>query len=339
MAAAAGVSKSAVSFALNDRPGLNEETRRRILAVAADLGWTPSVRGRALSVSRSMAVGMVLARSAETLRTDPFFSMFIAGVEMTLAANGYALVLQVAPRGVSETESYRRIAQGGRVDGVFLTDLRKGDPRPALLHELALPAVLVASRGGGVWPSVTIDDGPGIAAAVAYLLDLGHTNIGFVGGPDHYVHSTSRRLAWECALQEAGSPRGPFVASDFSAQGGADATKILLDSAVPPTAVVYANDLMAIAGMSLALGRGMDVPGQLSITGFDDIEIAAYLRPALTTVRTDVTGWGEAAAAALLEMIAGRHPGDRQLSPPQLIVRGSTGPPTRFTTPLLQTEK
>src|SRR5262245_55220340 len=120
VARTAGVSKGAVSFALNGRPGVAGHTRRRILAAAAELGWTPSHRGRALSASRALAVGMVVARPAETLGADPFFPAFIAGIETVLAPLGQALVLQVVSEG--EHDSYRQLAADGRVDGVFLTD-------------------------------------------------------------------------------------------------------------------------------------------------------------------------------------------------------------------------
>ena len=119
------------------------------------------------------------------------------------------------------------------------------------------------------------------------------------------MHGVSRREAWAGALHAAGLPEGPCVRSDFSAQGGADATKALLDLPEPPTAIVYANDLMAIAGMAVAASRGLDVPGDLSITGFDDTEVSAHLQPALTTVRTDAYAWGQAAAKRLMATVEG----------------------------------
>src|SRR5690349_5991554 len=132
VARAAGVSPGAVSFALNDRPGVADETRERIRAIAAELGFTPSHRGRALSASRALAVGLVIARQPETLSADPFFPAFIAGIEKTLATHGQALLLQVVPDQESERRSYETLAASGRVDGVFLTDLHVDDPRPDL---------------------------------------------------------------------------------------------------------------------------------------------------------------------------------------------------------------
>lgn len=333
VARAAGVSKGAVSFAFNNRPGLAPATRERILSTAREMGWTPSSRARALSISRALAVGLVIARPPETLRADPFFPSFISGVESVLVGSGYALLLQIVPEDDAGNASYRRLADEGRVDGVLLTDLRVDDPRPALLAEVGLPAVLVGpALEEELWPAVGVDDGPGIAAVVEHLVSLGHTHIAHVGGPGAKVHGRSRRLAWVATLEAAGLTAGPFVEADFSAEAGAAATRQLLELADPPTAIVYANDLMAMAGLAVAGHRGIDVPGQLSIAGFDDTELAAHLQPSLTTVTTDVTRWGRAAATRLLELIDQRDPVEVDLCPPQIVVRGSTGPAPALST-------
>lgn len=334
VARAAGVSKGAVSFAFNNRPGLAPETRDRILATARAMGWTPSSRARALSVSRSLAVGLVIARPPETLRADPFFPSFIAGVETVLAENGYSLLLQIVSAEDGGHDSYRRLSDEGRVDGVLLTDLHVDDSRPALLAELGLPAVIVGpDLGEAFWPAVGVDDSPGVAAVVDHLVSLGHTRIAHVGGPDVMVHGRSRRNAWAAALHAAGLGPGPFVESDFSAQGGAAATRQLLDLTESPTAIVYANDLMAMAGLAVAVSRGVTVPGELSVAGFDDTELAAHVQPPLTTVTTDVIGWGRAAATRLLELIDQRDPVEVTLCPPRLVVRASTGPAPAHPTP------
>ncbi len=323
----AGVSKGAVSLALNDRPGLSEATRARILAAAEQLDWRPSARARALSVSRALAVGLVMARPPETLRADPFFPSFIAGIESQLSRRGYALLLQVVPEHEAEHQTYRRLSDEGRVDGVFVTDLHVDDTRPALLAELGLPAVIVGpGQFDTDWPAVGVDDRPGITAAVEHLVGLGHTRIAHVAGPPEMVHGRSRREAWATALTIAGLPEGPSVDSDFSAEAGAAATRTLLDLAEPPTAVVYANDLMAIAGLSVALSRGLRVPQDLSITGYEDTELAAHVQPPLTTVSSDVIGWGRAAAQRLLELVERKDSTPVPLQTPRLVVRGSTGP-------------
>ena len=328
VARAAGVSKGAVSFALNDRPGVADATRARILAVAAELGWTPSHRARALSSSRALTVGLVVARHPETLSADPFFPAFIAGIETTLAERGQALLLQVVPDQETERRSYEALAASGRVDGVFLTDLRVDDPRPALLESLGLPTVVIAPAPIDCrWPVVAVDDRPGIAAAVEHLVALGHRRIAHVAGPRDFVHSRSRHEAWAGALAAVGARGLARVHADFSPAGGADATRAAARFPEPPTAIVYANDLMAIAGMSAAQTRGLHVPDDLSVTGFDDTAIAGHLRPPLTTVRTDAVGWGRAAAECLLQLVDGASCPDVTLPPPELVLRASTAPP------------
>lgn len=328
VARAAGVSKGSVSFALNGRPGVAEQTRARILEVARTMGWTPSHRARALSASRAYAVGLVIARPPELLGSDPFFARFIAGVEQCLSQHGQALLLQVVADERAEEASYRRLAADGRVDGVFLLDLRVADPRVALLDELGLPAVTLGRPElPSPFPALVADDRSGIAAAVAHLVALGHERIAHVAGPDHFLHSVARREAWAQAMAAAGLPAGRCVRSDFSASGGARATHELLDGDEVPTAIVYGNDLMAIAGLAVAAERGVEVPARLSVTGFDDTELAGYLSPALTSVRTDPLGWGRTAAGSLLHLVDGDAPGDVDLPPAQLVVRASTAPP------------
>jgi LacI family repressor for deo operon, udp, cdd, tsx, nupC, and nupG len=331
VATAAGVSKGAVSFALNGRPGLSPDTRQRILAAAEQLGWAPSPRARALSVSKALAVGLVVARPPEILRADAFFPSFIAGLEAALSPRGHALLLQVAEQ--ADQTAYRRLVQEGRVDGVFVTDLHVDDARPALLEELGLPAVIIGPHLGDQarerQSALGVDDAPGIRAAVDHLVSLGHRDIAHVSGPQHMVHGLSRRLAWAEALAAAGLPEGTFIEADFSAESGARAMGTLLDLDSRPTAVVFANDLMAMAGLSLALSRGVSVPGDLSVTGFDDIEISAHLQPSLTSVHTDVVAWGRAAATRLLQLIDLEEPTPAVLPDARLVVRSSTGPSHR----------
>lgn len=323
----ANVSKGAVSFALNGRPGVSPDTRARILETAASMGWTPSSSARALSTARASAVGLVMARSPELLGADPFFAPFIAGVESVLSGREQALVLQVVPEGEAELHSYRKLAASARVDGVFLIDLRVEDPRPALLHELGLPAVLVGrGRECGSHPVVTLDDRAGITAAVEHLVGLGHRRIAHVAGPSHFVHGADRRQAWADALDAAGLPVGRCIVADFSAAGGAAATRELLALADRPTAIVYANDLMATAGLTVLGQDGVSVPGDISITGFDDTELVGHLAPPLTSIRTNVQEWGRASAETLLAVTSGREVSDVDLPPAALVVRQSTGP-------------
>ncbi|WP_020392959.1 LacI family DNA-binding transcriptional regulator [Kribbella catacumbae] len=326
VATRAGVSKGAVSFALNGRPGLAQATVDRILAAADELGWRPSNRARSLSVSKAFALGLVITRDPAVLSSDPFFPAFIGGVESVLAPRGQALVLQVVSPGEDEEAGYRRLARDGRVDGVFLSDLRHDDPRIDLLTSLGLPAVtLNRPDGPSPFPAVCLDDRPGTIAVVQHLLELGHRRIAHVAGPQTFVHATARADAFVSALAEAGLQPAAIEVSDFTAVGGIEATKRLVALPKPPTAIVYANDRMAIAGLGAAQQAGLTVPDDLSVAGFDDSELAEFVHPGLTTVRADPYRFGEAAAQTLNQLIDGDSGvPDVELPPARLIIRRST---------------
>jgi DNA-binding LacI/PurR family transcriptional regulator len=311
------------------------EARERILHAADELGWRPDARARALSRSRAQALGLVIRREPELLSTDPFFPQFVAGVESGLAKVEYALVLQVVDGEQSESDAYVRFAHESRVDGVFLTDLRTHDERPAELGALGLPCVLVGPPATETdeFHLIGLDDAAGIRRAVRHLYALGHRRIAHVAGSARYVHSEVRRTAWADELAQLGLEPGPLVEADFTGASGARATHELLDLSRPPTAIIYANDLMAIAGMSAATDRGIRVPHDLSIVGFDDIPLAPYIVPPLTTVDQDVFEWGRVCARTLVAIVEGREPETVELPPVQFIVRGSTGPVNRAIAP------
>ncbi|WJE01935.1 LacI family DNA-binding transcriptional regulator [Streptomyces antimycoticus] len=328
VAALAQVSKATVSFVINDRPGVSPQARQRVLEAIDQLGWQPNAGARALSTKRSQTLGLVMRRPPELLSTDPFFPQFVAGIETGLAPLGYALVLQVVPDEETERQAYERLARDGRVDGVFLTDLRTDDPRPALMTELGISALIVGpSQHGGRVPALGVDDGSGVRRAVSHLRSLGHRWIGHVCGAAGYVHTEARCDAWRGALADAGLPEIPPVAADFTGAVGAQATHQLLDLDRPPTAIVYANDLMAVAGITAATSRGLRVPEDLSVVGFDDIPLADCIAPPLTTVRQDVLTWGRTAAQALVSLTEGGEFQAAELPPVEFVVRASTAPP------------
>jgi len=247
---------------------------------------------------------------------------------LTVKGQGALHGAQGEEKGIGEVEL--KYAHQKSVDGVILTDLRVHDERPALLEELGLPCVLIGPelsyRSFATQSAVWHDDAEGIRSVVRHLVELGHTHIAHVAGPQNLVHGRSRRRAWSAGLAAAGLPEGPRVEADFSAESGARSMAELLQLADRPTAVVFANDLMATAGLSLALSRGISVPGEISVTGFDDIELAAHLQPSLTTVTTDVLAWGRAAATRLLELVDHQPPTPHDLPDSRLVVRSSTGP-------------
>jgi DNA-binding LacI/PurR family transcriptional regulator len=321
VAARAGVSSAAVSFAVNDRPGVAESTRRRILDAAEELGWRPSASARALTEARARAIGLLLSRSVDQLEVDPFFVRFLAGIERTLAHSDVDLVLRVAEQ--VDLGAYERLAAAGRVDGFLLCDVELDDPRFEPLAASGLPVVVAGHPVSPCpFPSVETEHARGMQEVVEHLLALGHRRVAFVGGLAHFEHVQARLAVWRASLTAAGVEPGPVV----HAHSGAAATVSLLAAERRPTAIVFGSDLLAAAGLAAARSQGVAVPGELSITGFDDSPLAALASPPLTSVRIDYAQFGEVAAAALLAAIAGDPPPRYEALPPELVVRGSTGP-------------
>jgi DNA-binding LacI/PurR family transcriptional regulator len=317
VAARAGVSSAAVSFAVNGRPGVGEETRRRILDAAEELGWRPSASARALTEARARAVGLLLARSVDQLEIDPFFVRFLAGVERALARSDHDLVLRVAER--VDLHAYERLAGSGRVDGFLLCDVEVDDPRFALIFEAGLPAVVAGHPVSPCpFPWIETEHAAGIRLVTEHLLELGHRRIAFAGGAAHYEHVQARLATWRATLADAGVEPGPVAHADHPG---------LLDEGV--TAIVYSSDVLAAAGLAAARAHGRAVPEDLSVTGFDDSPLATLASPPLTSVRVDYAGFGEIAAALLLAAIAGEPAPEFAVAPPELVIRGSTAPPRR----------
>jgi DNA-binding LacI/PurR family transcriptional regulator len=312
VAARAGVSSAAVSFAMNGRPGVGEATRQRILAAAEELGWRPSAHARGLAQARAHAIGLLLARPVEQLEVDPFFLRFLAGVERTLARSDHALVLRVIDSGEPlDLGIYERLAATGRVDGFLLCDVELDDPRFDLI---GLPAVVAGHPVSPCpFPWLETEHARGIESAVEHLIALGHRRIGFCGSSEQLEHIQARMQAWRSTLEAAGLEAGPVAFGD---------PRALLEQDV--TAIVHTSDLLAAACVAGARERGIEVPGELSITGFDDSPVAALASPPLTSVRVDYAQFGEAAAAALLAAIAREPVPPFRGAPPELVVRGST---------------
>jgi DNA-binding LacI/PurR family transcriptional regulator len=320
----AGVSKGAVSYALNGRPGVSDDTRERIIAIAEELGWYPNRAARALSAERSDACGLVLARPAKTLALEPFFMEFIAGVESELSARSLSLTIQLAGGLQEEIEIYRRWWGERRVDGVLVVDLRTEDPRVDELVRLGLPAVVV---GGpvprGALPSVSHDEASVVVEAVRYLAALGHTRIGRVAGLGQFVHTNQRTEAFRAVAQELGLWAEVFE-TDYTAESGARATRRFLSTPDPPTAIVFDSDLLAVTGLGVAQHMGFSVPDDLSIVGWDDSLISQVVHPPLTAITRDIQAYGATAARHLLGAIDGRVSGNVETRGGELTPRGST---------------
>ena len=324
----AGVSKGSVSYTLNGQPGVSDLTRRKILAIAEEVGWHPNRAARALSAARSGACGLAFARPARTLAYEPFFSELFSGIEAELSARQVALMLQIVEDVEAETVALRRWWAERRVDGVLLVDLRMDDPRVPLVEELGLPAVIV----GGPGPTRSVPffpggDANGVLQIVQHLLMLGHRNIDRVAGSPDFAHTQLRTQVFEEALAGAGA-RGTVVPTDYSHPAAAAATRQLLSSSPPPTAIVYDSDLMAVAGLDAAQEMGVDIPTELSIASFDDSLICGVVRPSLTACARDVVGYGAQAARALLSLVEDDPLPPYVVEPPRLVPRASTAPPS-----------
>ncbi|MDR2454481.1 MAG: LacI family transcriptional regulator [Bifidobacteriaceae bacterium] len=330
VARAAGVSLSTASVALNGLPGVSEAKREQIRRIARELSYSPTLRARGLAAKRAFAIGFVVERSPAVMSSDPFFGAFIAGVQEAIAGAGYVMVLQVSPSPEQAAWLYREFAGERRVDGVLLDQLRVDDGRIALVGELGLPAVAIAPPTVSVpLPLTSQSAAPGIVQLVEHLIALGHRDIAHIRGKLDYVHSVERREAWLATLARAGLPAGPELQGDFTVASGSRAAEAILAMERRPTAVVCVNDLCAIGLVAGLQAAGVEVPGEISVVGFDGIELANYLHPRLTTVRTAPETVGRAAAAMLLELIdePGRQPWTVRLGLGPMVVGDSTAPP------------
>jgi DNA-binding LacI/PurR family transcriptional regulator len=324
----AGVSKGAVSYALNGQRGVSESTRRRVIELAAEMGWHPNSAARALSASRAGAFGLVLARPASTLGVEPFMMKLISGMETTLATQSIALLLQVVPDHDAEVAAYRRWWAERRVDGIFLVNLRVDDKRVPVLEELGLPAVVIGGPGHhGSLPGVWSDDASAMAMVVEYLAALGHRRIARVAGPPGLLHTELRGRAFDEVAARLELESAVTLITDYTAEQGAQVTRRLLSAATRPTAILYDNDVMAVAGTSVAHEMAVDVPQDLSIVAWDDSVLCEIVHPALTALKRDIVAYGAHAAERLLELLGGATVPDLEDAMPRLVARGSTARP------------
>ncbi|HEY1320037.1 MAG TPA: LacI family DNA-binding transcriptional regulator [Streptosporangiaceae bacterium] len=323
----AGVTKAAVSFALNGQPGVSAATRERILALAQEMGFQPNSAARALSDGRAGAFGLVVDRPARMLGVEPFFQQLVSGIQAELAAAHQPLLFTVAEDQAAEIAMYRSWWAQRRVDGVFLVDLQINDQRVGVLEELHMPTVVIGTpAGAGSLPAVWQDDAAAAHAVVAHLAGLGHRRIARVTGPARFWHTKIRTDAFIEAAEAAGADP-VCVTADYTGSQGATATRRLLEQDGPPTAILYDNDLMAVSGLAAAQRMGVEVPAALSIVAWDDSALCELVHPPLTALSRDIAGYGAVAARVLVRVSNGADVGPAELPPFQLTVRASTAPP------------
>ena len=321
-----GLTKSAVSYALNGKPGVSEATRHRVLDAARELGWVPSSAARSLAGAATSTIGIVITRPQVQLGGEHYLMAFIAGLQTRLQERGFGLLMQVAADVHHQVSIYQSWVAQRRVDGVVLLDPVADDPRPAVLAELGLPAVVVGEAQ--LLPGqadVSTDDAVAMTAVVQHLLDLGHRSIARVAGPAHLVHTQVRDAAFRAAVRDGGG-RAVVVHTDYSGAAGERATDEVLVGTAAATAVVYDSDLLAVAGFGAVSGLGLRVPADVSVVAWDDSALCRVTSPPLTAVGYDIADLGRSAGRVLFDLLDRGGPGAAVSVVPQLRVRSSTGP-------------
>jgi DNA-binding LacI/PurR family transcriptional regulator len=321
----AGVSRVAVSYALNDRPGVSGELRARIKQIALDLGFTASISARAIHGAAAHAIGLVMRRPTPELSAEVFRRELISGIQATLAAKDYGLALQFAATPNQEATIYRGWDAERRVDGVILFDHQVDDPRLPVLSALDLPVVVLAPPIAA-YPSfsyVWSDEATVATQVVNHLRDLGHRRVARVSGPELLLH-TQRRTAAIAVAAEAAGLAWETMAADYTGSAGARTTRRLLSARDRPTAIVFDNDLMAVAALSVAREMGLAVPEQVSIVAWEDSALCRTVRPTMTVLQRDIVDYGRTCTSTLLSHIADGEPLSRQLPEATLILRESS---------------
>jgi DNA-binding LacI/PurR family transcriptional regulator len=313
-----GVSKASVSYALNGRPGVSDETRARVLALAEELGWHPSSIARALSRSRTDAIGMVLRRDPALLGTEPYYMRLLEGVEDVLSRAGQSLLLRmVGTTDGRDIEVYERWAAERRVDGVIVLDRAVEDPRPGLLARLGLPFVLHGVLPGEEPGTERIEDQHRDAQLiVAHLHELGHRRIAHVTGPLALAHEVDRRdaIARECAARGMAVV---FTEADYTYSDSEARVTELLTAAEPPSALVFSNDVMALAGLRVARRLASEV----ALVSWDDSMLCQFAAPTITALERFPDQAGRRSARMLLAVIDGAPAAPMEPTPSELQVR------------------
>jgi DNA-binding LacI/PurR family transcriptional regulator len=325
----ANVTKAAVSFALNGNLGVSAATRKRILEIASEIGYQPSSVARALSGGHAGAVGLVIDRAARSIGIEPFFMELISGMQSELARMPVALLFTLAQNQADEIELYRTWWAQGRIDGVFLVDVRRADRRWDALEALGMPFVVLGNPSdtrdfAAVWH----DDAAAMRTVLEYLYELGNRRVAHVTGLSTLRHTQIRNAAFRANARRLGLSAMTKVA-DYTGEQVARATRELLDSSAPPSAIVYDNDVMAIAGLTAAQQIGVSVPGALSIVAWDDSPLCELVHPPLTALHRDIQAYGAHAARQMLAVLRGEQAISKYEETPVFTVRGSTGPAGR----------
>jgi LacI family transcriptional regulator len=322
VARSAQVSTGTVSHVLSGARYVRPETRARVERAIDELGFRPSTFARALTSRRTHTVGMIVPDV-----TNPFFSDLIWQIERALTEAEYALIFGNSANDPERERRYLESLFSRRVDAAILVVTAGVDQ--TLLHRLAaeIPTVFVDRSVDSIADSVIGDNEAGTAAAVDHLVDLGHRRIAFVNGDERLPTGQERRAGVDAALERRGLAPIGRASGSFTLESGYSQMQALL-AGEAPTAVCAGNDLLAMGVLNAAAERGLRVPDDLSVVGYDDIAYAAFTSPPLTSVHQPGRVMGTETARLLLSRLEG-YDGEprRVVVHPQLVVRGSTAPP------------
>ncbi|WP_299231117.1 LacI family DNA-binding transcriptional regulator [uncultured Halomonas sp.] len=324
-----GVSVTTVSHVVNGTRRVAPATRVRVQRAIAELGYRPDSIARALKSNRSRTIGMIV-----TAANNPFFAEIIRGVEDHCSAHGYGLMLCNTGDADARQLTYLQALRDKRVDGLIVMTAHSGPDFLAALARQPLPTVLMdADPTGGEEIAVVNDDSRlGARLAIEHLLARGLTDIALLTGPASHPRSRERLAGALETLAEAGirPPKARIVATNLMADGGHQAMLRLLAAGSPPEALFAFNDLVAIGAMRAAHEHGLALPDDLSVVGYDDIELGRYLTPALTTVHQPVYELGAMASAQLIERMEHGSPLQPVLRlDPSLVIRESVREPVQ----------
>lgn len=317
----AGVSHQTVSRVLHDSPNVRGETRERVLAAIRQLNYRPNTVARALVTGRSRTLGVV---TFDTTLYGPATTLL--GIEQAAHDAGYAVIVS-SLRSLNRRTVLGAIEQlrNQGVDGVaVIAPMRAGvEALRDVMPDFAVVAVAAAPDAS--IPVASVDQAAGAAAATRHLLDLGHRTVWHLAGPLDWKEADARIEGWKSVLKSAGAPIPDLLRGDWTARSGYELGKTLLE-VEGVTAVLAANDQMALGLLRRLHEAGLEVPRDLSVAGFDDIPEAAYFTPPLTTVRQDFGELGRRCLQVLLARIEGDAAPPRVVVTPELLVRASTGP-------------
>lgn len=325
-----GVSVTTVSRALAGYSDVSPVTRDRIKQSASDLGYFPNITAQRLRKQRTDTLGFIMPTFGPRF-SDPFFSEFIAGIGTEAAEYDYDLLVSThAPDSEGEEKAYRRAARSGWVDGLIVVRTREDDSRLKLLCEKNFPFVAFGRTDDEMdFPFVDEDSEAGMEKLVQHFIDLGHKRIGFIAPPPGLMFGRFRLRGYHKAMASNNLLVDPqwVVEGDMTQHGGANVVEQLLKLDPRPTAIICSNDLMAIGAANRIQQQGLLVGKDLALGGFDDIPLAAFVNPPLTTLHQPIYEIGRRTCAMLINILNGRAlQNDHILLTPSLIIRESSGP-------------